>query len=181
MLKGEKVTLRAPRREDMKRLWELEQANIELVILGYGYWEPRSLEAKEKRFDKHIENEDPTWFMIEADGKVIGDCGLHGIDRREGVAELGIGIYDTEYVGKGYGRDAINVLLKWAFRVQCFRRIWLETSAVNGRAIRAYQACGFVEEGRLRQHVTYDGIHIDLVVMGLLRSEWEAMRQDGLT
>ena len=40
------------------------------------------------------------------------------------------------------------------------------------RAIRTYRACGFVEEGRLRQHVWSDGAYIDLVYMGILREEW---------
>ena len=42
------------------------------------------------------------------------------------------------------------------------------------RAQRAYRACGFVEEGRLRQHAWGNGAYIDLVYMGILRTEWEA-------
>ena len=56
--------------------------------------------------------------MIEVGGIVIGDIGLHHTRRRDGTAQFGIGINDPEYIGKGYGRDAVNVLLDWAFRVQ---------------------------------------------------------------
>ncbi len=174
MLKGEKVTLRPVEREDVKRLHELKQ-DVELVILAYGGYLPRSLAYFEKQFEQNLE-EEPTWFVIEAEAKVIGDIGLHDIDRRHGTAELGIGIYERDFLGKGYGRDAINVLLEWAFEVQNVRRIWLETSAVNERAIRSYSACGFVEEGRLRQHDFFRGEYVDVVVMGLLRSEWQARR-----
>ena len=176
MLKGEKVTLRATEREDVKRLWELDRDNVDLVILGDSIWQPRPLAAFEKWYDKHIENPEHTWFVIEADGKIIGDINLHGLDRPHSTAELGIGIYDRDYLGKGYGRDAINVLLRWAFRVHNWRKIWLETVAINERAIRAYKACGFVEEGRLREQSFHNGQYVDVVLMGLLRHEWEAQQ-----
>ena len=173
MLKGERVILRAVEREDLKRLHELEQ-NVGLVLLGDGQWQPVSLVKWEKEFDKQIDEEEHSRFVIEADGRVIGGCGLHHRNRRQGTSQFGIGIYDREYVGKGYGRDAINVLLDWAFRIQNYRRIWLETLAVNERALRSYRACGFVEEGRLRDHAYFDGAYVDVVLMGLLRPAWEA-------
>jgi RimJ/RimL family protein N-acetyltransferase len=52
--------------------------------------------------------------------------------------------------------------------------VWLSVHGSNERAIRAYRACGFVEEGRLRQHVWSDGQYDDLVQMGILRDEWQA-------
>jgi len=174
MLKGDKVTLRAIERDDLKRLWELERDHPDLVILGDGMWEPRSLAVFEKWHEKRIEDREQTRFVIEADGLIIGDANLHGLDRPNGVAELGIAIYEPDYLGKGYGRDAINVLVRWAFQVHNWRKIWLETGSINERAIRAYKACGFVEEGRLREHAFYNGEYVDMVVMGLLRKEWEA-------
>jgi RimJ/RimL family protein N-acetyltransferase len=174
MLKGQKVTLRPVEREDLKRIHELSQ-DVELSILAESEYQPRSLAHWEKRFEKHLETE-PAWFVIEADAQIIGDTGLHGLDRQHGTAELGIAIWDRAFLGKGYGRDAVNVLLEWAFDAQNWRRIWLTALASNERAIRSYLACGFVEEGRLRQHDFFHGEYVDMVVMGLLRSEWEARR-----
>src|SRR5260221_5503393 len=145
MLKGDKVVLRSIEREDMKRLWELARDNPDIVILADGSWEPVPLGVFEKSQDKHLEDREHARFVIEADDKIIGDINLHGLERHIGIAELGIGIYDRDYLGKGYGRDAIKVLLRWAFRVQNWRRIWLETASINERAIRAYKACGFIE------------------------------------
>jgi diamine N-acetyltransferase len=176
MLKGEKVILRSMERDDLRRLHELEQ-NVDLVVLADGSWHPSPLAELEKRFERFADRHDASWFAIEADSEVIGEMVLHGQQRRDGVAELGIGIYHPNYVGKGYGRDAINVLLKWAFQIQNWRRIWLNTVGQNERAIRAYRACGFVEEGRLRQHTFCNGIYDDEVQMGLLRTEWEARQQ----
>src|SRR5262245_23781486 len=152
MLKGDKVMLRPLEREDLKRIHELRR-DVELGIMAFGDWQPSPLAAFEKWYDKRLDDEEKTMFAIEADGKVIGDVNLHGLDRRHGAAEMGIAIYDRDYIGQGYGRDAIRLIVEWAFDVQNWRRIWLTTIAPNERAIRAYLACGFVEEGRLREQV----------------------------
>ena len=173
MLKGDKVILRAVEREDMKRFHELER-NVDLVLLGDGLWQPVPLAAFEKDFDKDLDQEEKSFFAIEVDGVLIGGCGLHHRNRRNSSTQFGIGIYDPEYIGKGYGRDAIRTLLRWAFHTQNYRRVWLETLACNERAIRSYKSLGFVEEGRLREHAFFEGRYVDDVMMGLLRSEWEA-------
>lgn len=172
MLCGEKVRLRAIEREDLKALHELER-NVELVLWGDGQWEPTPLAAFEKRFEKDLESEEKVWFVIEADNIIIGGLGLHHRNRYSGSTSFGIGINHPDYVGKGYGREAITLLLDWAFRIQNWRRVWLDTTATNERAIRAYRALGFVEEGRQRQHIYTNGGYVDVVVMGMLRAEWE--------
>lgn len=173
MLRGEHVILRAFEREDMKTLHEL-QKNVDLVLLSDGEWEPWPLAASEKHFEKHLEDQERSGFIIEVDGVVIGGCGLHHSHRRDGSTQFGIGIHHPEYVGKGYGPDAIRVLLRWAFHVQNWRRVWLTTLTCNERALRAYQKLGFVEEGRLREESFFDGKYVDVLQMGMLRREWEA-------
>jgi RimJ/RimL family protein N-acetyltransferase len=176
MLKGDKVILRAVEREDLKRLHELER-NVDLVLQGDGNWMPESFAAIEKNFEKRLTDEEKAWFVIEVAGVVIGGIGLHHSNRRDGRSEFGIGIYDPDYVGKGYGSDAIMVLLRWAFRIQNYRRICLTTAGDNPRAIAAYEKCGFVHEGRLREHIYSNGEYVDLVNMGMLRTEWEARQR----
>lgn len=175
MLKGQKVLLRPVEREDLKRMHELH-ANVELEIFGGGGdWSPRSFASYEKWYDKQLEKQQ-SWFAIEADGKMIGDMGLHHESRQDQATSFGIGIGDLDYVGKGYGREAMRLFLDYVFRIRGWRRIWLETSANNERAIRAYKAIGFVEEGRLRQHTWSNGNFEDAIVMGLLKREWDALQ-----
>ena len=176
MLKGKKVILRATERDDLKKLHELER-NVDLVMLADGFWQPTPLARAEKRFEKHLDDEEPAWFVIEVDGNLVGGCGLHHSHRRDGATQFGIGIYHPDYVGKGYGRDAIETLLRWAFRIQNWRRVGLTTLACNERALRCYRAIGFVEEGRLREQAFFDGRYVDEIQMGMLRSEWEARNQ----
>jgi RimJ/RimL family protein N-acetyltransferase len=73
----------------------------------------------------------------------------------------------------------VGLLLDYAFRIRNFRRVWLEVHAANERAIRAYQACGFVEKGRMREHVWLDGRYVDNVIIGVMREEWQEGRAVG--
>jgi diamine N-acetyltransferase len=173
MLRGKKVILRAVERDDLKHLHALAQ-NVDLTLLSDSVWRPESLAAWEKYFDKQLEDQDRNEFVIEADGKIIGSIQLHPRpNRRAGSGELGVAIQDPDYLGKGYGRDAIETFLDWTFRILNLRRIKLETLANNERALRCYAACGFQREGLLREDDYADGQYRDMVVMGLLRSEWE--------
>jgi RimJ/RimL family protein N-acetyltransferase len=112
-------------------------------------------------------------FIIEADGICIGQCALFHFDYTSYTAALGITIGEREYWDQGYGREAVTLLLVYGFRLRNLRRVWLTVNGRNERAQRCYRACGFVEEGRQRQHVWSDGAYDDLVVMGVLREEWQ--------
>ncbi|KAB8141822.1 GNAT family N-acetyltransferase [Chloroflexia bacterium SDU3-3] len=180
MLKGKLVSLRPVEKDDLKALHALTR-NVELIQYGNGNWEPESLARWEKSFEKHLEDKEPSFLAIEADGQIIGDCGLHHSHRRDSSTQFGIGIYHPEYVGRGYGREAIALLLDWAFYDQNWRRVYLEALAVNERALKAYRKIGFVEEGRLRQHTFFRGQYVDIVHMGMLRDEWTSLREKQLT
>jgi len=173
VLEGERVTLRAASREDMARLARFEN-DLGFVLAGGGDPpEPVPLERLQRDFDGEI-SDPPTGkieFAVEADGAYIGRCGLYNIDRTARHAELWLG--DTEYWGRDYGREAVGLLLDYAFRLRNLRRVWLEVHSANERAIRAYRSCGFVEEGRMREHVWLGGRYVDNVVMGVLRGEGE--------
>jgi RimJ/RimL family protein N-acetyltransferase len=172
MLTGDRVTLRAIRQSDYDRLAEFKNDLEAEVLSGGEPPRPRPNQTVAEFFDGLVKDKETVNFAIEADGSIIGDIGLFHIDRISGSAEFGIGIGDRDYWGKGYGREAIGLLVDYGFRHQNLRRIWLETFSSNERAIRCYRAVGFVEEGRSRQHVWSDGQYVDLVHMGLLREEW---------
>lgn len=112
-------------------------------------------------------------FAIEADGQYIGFCSLYNLLNPNGNLELGITIGDRAYWGRGYGREAVTLLLTYGFHYLGARRIALTTHAKNERALRCYRACGFVEEGRPRKAVWIEGEYVDLVNMSILRDEWQ--------
>ena len=175
MLSDQRITLRAIERDDVPTIHAFnDDVAVELAGGGDPPW-PQSLARAFADFDRGAAeggrdgNTQGVNFAIEADGKLIGFCGLNHRDPFAQTAELGITIGDKAYWGQGYGREAVQHLVDYGFRHHNLHKIWLEVHARNERAIGAYRACGFVEEGRLREHVWSDGAYDDLVVMGVLR------------
>lgn len=175
MLQGQKTCLRSISRNDLERLWQFNNdLEVELASGGDPPM-PQSLARLTAEYEADLSRggRDGAKFAIEADGVCIGQCALFNFNDSAQTCELGITIGDRAYWGRGYGRDAIQVLLAYAFRLRGFRRVYLSVNGNNPRAIRAYQACGFVEEGCLRAHVWSNGAYVDLVYMGVLRQEWQ--------
>ena len=120
-----------------------------------------------------------SFTIIARPETVIGFTGYFNANRRIGKVRVGIGIGEKAYWGKGYGREAMRLLLAYLFDKLGYQRVELDTWSGNERAIRAYQACGFQTEGRLRRGELVDGTYYDTILMGLLREEWQALRLSG--
>jgi RimJ/RimL family protein N-acetyltransferase len=174
MLQGEKVLLRPMKAEDIARQHEFNQEpDLYLLDSTYPHVSPR--QAAEAFYQSRVTASDSIApFAIEADGLYIGYASLMNLTHPHRNFEVGIMIGDRAYWGKGYGRDAVNLLLHYGFHYLGGRRIELTTHAKNERAIRCYRACGFIEEGRPRRAVWIDGEYTDLVNMAILRDEWLA-------
>lgn len=91
-------------------------------------------------------------------------------------AELGIMIM-PDHQGKGYGPEAVSWILDWAFTSQGLHRIELGTFDLNERAQKAYLGMGFVVEGRKREALYKAGRFWDIIIMGMLASEWKEKRR----
>ncbi len=97
----------------------------------------------------------------------IGNIYLRDIDWIARHGELAIFIGESGQRCKGYGRAAVRVLIKHAFQDMGLRRLYLFVLADNSRAIRTYESCGFVVEGRLRKHAFKGGEYKDVSIMGI--------------
>ena len=106
-----------------------------------------------------------------AEDRLIGQIGVWPVWAHRD-AWHGVNLGEREYWGKGYGTDALQVMLRYAFIELGLDRVSLSVLGINARAIRAYEKIGFVHEGRTRRTSRYDGHGLDDVYMGLLRSEW---------
>ncbi len=177
MLNGPRVTLRSLEREDLLRLWAFDN-DLEVELAGGGDPPiPQSLARLQAHFEEELRrgSRDGAHFAIAADNKLIGVCDLFHFDDTAWTCEMGITIGDKDYWGHGYGREAIGLLLHYAFQYRNQHKVWLRVNADNERARRAYRACGFVEEGCQRSQVWSNGRYVDLILMGILRSEWRAL------
>ena len=107
-----------------------------------------------------------------SDDRYLGDVGLWIGSWASGEAWVGIGLGERSDWGRGYGTDAMRVILRYAFTELNLYRVSLDALGSNARAIRSYEKCGFVLEGRTRDAARYDGQYCDEVCMGILRDEW---------
>src|SRR5271167_2665110 len=121
--------------------------------------------------------DDAKYFVIETlDGKLVGDTGIRKIEWKSRNAEFFITIGEKQCWDKGFGTDALRVVSRLAFDKMNLNRLWLTAIADNSRAIRCYEKCGFVREGLLRQHSFVDGKYRDVLLMALLREDYDRSR-----
>jgi RimJ/RimL family protein N-acetyltransferase len=138
-----------------------------------------SVKAIEKWFEESNEKDvlRSIYFGIRTleNERLIGEIGLDEINWIHRSSYVGISIGERHDWGKGYGTDAMRVMLRYAFAELNLHRVNLTVFDYNPRAIRSYQKAGFVEEGRSRQELHREGRRWDVIYMGILRSEWEKL------
>lgn len=132
-------------------------------------------EWNEKDLEKPQPNDIAFCIRSLQDDRLIGFICLAEIAWQHGDAWVGIGIGDRDDWSKGYGTDAMQIVLRYAFQELDLHRVSLGTFAYNPRAIRSYQKAGFVIEGYERQRLHRDGDFADCLIMGILRSEWQVV------
>ncbi len=111
--------------------------------------------------------------------QIIGFITLTGFNWTAREAWLGIVIGERGFWGHGYGSDAIQTLLRFAFEELNLNRVSLDVFEYNQRAIRCYEKLGFQHEGRRRQEIFIDDRRWDDLYMGILRVEWEDLQKKG--
>lgn len=103
---------------------------------------------------------------------VIGEIRLDRVDLTDRRASLAVGIVDPGALGCGYGTEAVRLVLEHAFGGLGLHRVSARVLAFNARAIRCYEKCGFVIEGREREAALIDGEWHDDLIMGVLDREF---------
>jgi len=133
--------------------------------------------------EKDLENrpEHDYLFLIHTlqEDRLIGFIGLDGISWSHGDCWVFIALGERDTWGKGYGTDAMRIMLRYAFTELNLHRVSLDVFSYNPRAIRSYEKCGFVVEGRARGMLNREGRRDDFVYMGILKEEWERTASAG--
>jgi RimJ/RimL family protein N-acetyltransferase len=181
ILVGELVRLRGVRDDDLPVLaaWEMDPGR--LATLSSWVVPPSEAAARERITRWSANDKDNLGFAIETldDPPVLaGNVGMWGARPKDRCATIGIAL-GREYIGRGYGTDAMRVIVSYGFREMGLHRIQLGVAPFNPAGIRAYEKAGFVEEGRLRESVLHDGRWYDEVLMSVLDHEWAARRSAG--
>ncbi len=178
MIYDKRIRLRAIEPNDIPRF--VEWLNDPEVIAGLLIYLPMA-SWEEKRWFEALENrpaeERPLALdALQSDGSWIhiGSVGLHQIEAANRNAEFGIFIGDKAFWNSGYGTEATRLALQHGFETLNLNRISLQVFETNPRAIHIYEKIGFILEGKLRQRIYRSGHYIDIFIMSMLRSEWDA-------
>lgn len=102
--------------------------------------------------------------------------GVYGPSPHTRAATLGIG-FTAAYQNKGYGTEAVNWALDWAFRYANLHSVHLGSIEYNTRAHKCYEKCGFKLDGRQRQCFWLDRKYYDVFLYSIMEDEWEEIRK----
>jgi RimJ/RimL family protein N-acetyltransferase len=151
--------------------WEND---LEVAIpLGDEAYTPTSLEKMHEQIEAALRNQSHVFSIVDLESnRTIGRCMLTNLDAVNRSAMLGIMIGDKEFQNRGYGQEAIRLLLDYAFNLLNLNSVMLGTFAYNLRAIAAYKKVGFREIGRRRQARLIAGRAYDGILMDILAEEF---------
>ena len=177
MIEGKRVRLRSFELSDVDEIMK-HWNNIELRnLVGSADRGPASINDEEewiKETWKQRRERAAFTFAIEtvSDKKLIGGIGLFNFNWPSRSAVFGVSIYDSKNRGKGYGQEATDLMLDFAFRTLNLNRVELYTFDFNERAQKCYQRVGFKQVGRRRKARFIDGKYTDDIIMDILSEEW---------
>ena len=127
---------------------------------------------EKKSLSEHIKVR-PVFAIVDLKtDKLIGRCGFYYINNIDRIAEFGIVIGDSDYRGKGYGKDAIKLLLDFGFNILNYHNIMLMVYPYNEGVISLYKKLGFKEIGRRRESKHIGDKRYDIIFMDMLKSEF---------
>lgn len=178
MFTGRLVRLAAPRPDDHESFARWSENEQYLRLMDDDPARPVSPEAHAAWEKPFLDSPETFMFRIRTleDDRLLGVVALAGIKWTNQTAMLGIAIGDPAYWGKGYGSDAMTLMLRYAFEELNLHRVWLHTISYNTRAARAFEKVGFKREGVWREMIHRQGQRYDLIHFGMLRPEWFAMQ-----
>jgi len=117
-----------------------------------------------------------TW-IIKFDGKPVGIASLSNIDWKNKITEWGFYISDESTRGRGIGSATLYKLMSYVFDKMNFNKMGTIVLENNHVAMNLYEKFGFKKEGKLKQKLVRDGIYIDVILMGILREEWQNIKE----
>jgi len=146
-------------------------------VAAYMYSDHQISQDEHDRWFAGIEGDDRrAYWIIEVDGVPAGLANFYDIDRRHRRCAWAYYLADPSVRGKGVGSFVEYWMIEQAFGSLGMGKLWCEVLASNEPVWRLHGKFGFVQEARFRRHVIKDGAPQDVLGLGLLEDEWEALR-----
>ena len=166
-VEGEKVAL-GPLRRDLVTTYQ-RWMNDPATVRTLGRALTPITEWQQEKWLSERTPEQPIFTIFErATGRAIGNGGLHEVDLRTRVGTLGIVIGEADARGRGYGTEAVRLILDYGFTVLQLHNIQLLTYAFNLAGQRCYEKAGFKLIGRRREARLFAGKRWDDLIYDIL-------------
>ncbi len=177
LFEGELTRLASPdpeRDAEIESKWTHDPDYMRLISLDPIHpLSPPQIRKKYEAIEKDGEKQFYFAVRARADDRLLGFVRLDQINWTQGTARLTMGIGSPKDWGQGFGRDALRLILRYAFDELNLYRVGAPTVAYDERGIRFLQRAGFAVEVRQRQAINRDGRRWDAVWLGILKDEWE--------
>jgi len=175
MIHGKIISLRPFRPEDADPLWESLQDELTNKLTGTHATFTRDMIDNYITKQINANDDDRASFIIAVGGdlRAVGEVVINNIDHDNHSANIRISLFSEHDFNKGYGTEAMRLMVDYGFKTLNLHRIELGVYAFNPRAIRVYEKIGFIQEGVLRDALYWDGEYIDEVTMSILAHEWQ--------
>ena len=164
LIYGEQILLRAVEEADNIMLLSLINDPDTEMMLGGSSW-PVS-EAEQLKWFEHQERSRDVLRCIVAlqeNEKAIGTIILSDIDQKNATGHIHIKMSKDGGRGKGYGTDAVNTMVQYAFEELRLNCIYANILSYNEASIKLFERCGFKRDGVLRQRVFKKGRFVDML------------------
>lgn len=174
-LHTERLLLRRITESDVKNIFEI-YSDPETARFDW-YYPIESMDKVTKIIDSfeegYEEKEEITWGVVRKDdNKLIGYCCLGDFQEGPRSCEIGYG-FNREYWNKGYGTEAVQILVKFAFEEMNINRIAGTVTLGNDASIKVLKKCGFQQEGIFRQRTFMKGEFVDDVILAILMEDYK--------
>lgn len=178
---GERIAL-GPEREELLPIVQRWLNDFTLRRTQGGVPRPYTLDDIHALYAHGDEGGRRRAFVIyrRADWRPIGFTAWQDIDERNGTAEFVIGIGEADCRGRGYGTEATQLMLDYAFTALGLHSVMLTVYAPNSAGLRAYTKAGFKECGRRRESYLMGGTRWDTVYMDCLATEFASPLLHGI-
>jgi len=174
---GKRVYLRAIEKEDLihVRKWSNDPEIRRLT----GEVTSMSQVDADKFLERAYSDNTREWFVIviKENDRVIGEAGLLRMFHAWRTTDISIIIGEKDVWGKGYGTEAILLLIDYAFRRLNFHRVAIGVVGFNEKAIRFWEKIGFKKEGIQRDGYSYNHKYYDFVMMSILEDEFRELHR----
>lgn len=176
VLPGRSVVLRPPRPADVGVVARLGVDPAIERFFGVEGIVRRGLTSHEAcaALGRLSDRQDTQGWVIEHRERLVGLARLFAVEPPERRARYAITLLSREWLGRGIGTEATRLALTYAFGVLGLHRVSARVLDFNARALACLRSCGFVEEGREREGVPFEGGWHDLIGMGVLDHEFAA-------